>query len=199
MARLVEIISTKTAMHYILIGYDTDQTSSFKLMMWITKYGQHMVDFVQHMGLNFISFIGGELWIHNDDSTNRCNLFGEKRDCIVGVVTNEQPMRVKLLDSMGVYSDSPWEVTQIVIPPTLNYPNGMESKIPIAQFKKRGGIWRARFLRNMKTTSGTVSVLDAVQGEPLTGQEAYILLKNTSNDQVKLFQVEVAMTPNRVQ
>jgi hypothetical protein len=150
------------------------------------------------MGLNFITFLGGDIWIHNDESVDRCNLFDEKRDCIVGVVSNEQPLKIKLYDSLGVWSNDEWEVTSITIPATMNYPDGMSSRIPTAHFKKRSGVWRAKFLRNLKSSSGTESVLDAVSGEALRGQVAYMTLKNTSNDQVSLFKVEVDCSEARV-
>lgn len=196
--RVVEIVAVRTGIHYILIGFDDTSLASFKLQMWITKYGVRMVDWVQAMGLNWISFMGGDLWIHNDESVDRCNLFDEKRDCVVGVITNEQPNIVKIYDSLGVQSDHQWEVTSVTIPPTLNYPDGMESKIPTAQFKRRQGLWRAKFLRNMKSSTGTASVLDAVRGEELRGQTAYLTLKNTNNDQVKLFLIEINETSSRI-
>ena len=198
MARQIDIIALEDGMHYLLFGFDASELANFSLQIWITKYGARMVDWVQAMGLNFITFMGGDLWIHNDDSQDRCNLFGEKRDCIVGVVTNENLTEIKLLDSIGVHSDSTWEVDSITIPPTINYPDGMESKIPSNHFKKRDGVWKARFLRNMKSTSETASVIDALNGEPLRGYEAYMVLKNTSNSQVKLFQIEINMTKSRV-
>ena len=198
MSRLVEIVSSTSGKHYILIGLSGNDLSSFNLQLWITKYQVRMVDWVQSMGLSFCSFIGGDLWIHNDESVDRCNLFGEKRDCIVGVVSNELPNVVKIWDSLGVQSDSPWEVTSITIPPSLNHPQGMTSVLPTAQFKRRDGEWRARFLRNLKSASVSVSVLDAVQGEELKGSEMYLTLKNTSNNQVKLFALEFNMTKSRV-
>lgn len=198
MARQIDIISSRQGIHVIEIGLNSNELSSFKLQMWLTKYGIRMVDWVQSMGLNFISFMGGDIWIHNDDSVARCNLFGEKRDCVVGVVSNEDPLRIKVYDSLGVFSDSEWEVTSITIPPTLNYPNGMYSTIPTARFNKRDGVWKASFLRNMKSTSDTASVIDAIKGEPLRGQEAYIVLKNISDSQVKLFKIEVNATVSRV-
>jgi hypothetical protein len=198
MARLVEIISTVTGKHYVLIGYDSQELSSFKLQMWIHKTGVRMTDWCQSLGLNFCTFMGGDIWIHNDENQDRCNLFDEKRDCVVGVMANEQPGTVKIYDSMGVQSDHQWEVTSVVIPPTLNYPDGMESKIPTAQFKRRQGLWRAKFLRNMKSSSGTASTLDAIRGEELRGQTMYMTLKNTSNDQVKLFMIEVNETTSRI-
>jgi hypothetical protein len=196
-ARQVDLISTRTSTHYLLIGLDANELSSFKLMMWITKYEARVMDWAQSLGLNFITFLGGDLWIHNDDNQDRCNLFGEKRNCIVGVVSNEQPLRIKTLDSTGIYSNSAWEVVSITIPPTLNYPDGQYSKIPLEQFKKRNGVWQAKFLRNLKSSSDTESILDAIQGEQLKGQEAYMVLRNTSNEQVKLFQVVVNSTTSR--
>jgi hypothetical protein len=177
---------------------NSDEISDFKIQIWLTKYGERMVDLMQALGLNFITFMGGDLWIHNSDTQDRCNLFGEKRDCVVGVVMNEQPMTIKVLDTLDVHSNKTWEVTSITIPPTLNYPDGMESKIPESMFKKRSSIWRAKFLRNLKSSSSTNSVLDAIKGEELRGDTAYITLKNTSDDQVKLFSVTCNMSSARV-
>ena len=198
MAIQVDIVSTRQGMHALLIGMDSNELADFQIMVWLTKFHPRPVDVTQAMGLNWISFMGGDLWIHNDENQDRCNLFGEKRDCVVGVITNESPMQIKVLDSMGVHSDSTWEITSITLPATINHPDGMSSKIPSEQFKRRGGIWRAKFLRNMKSTSDTASVLEAIQGEPLRGAEAHIVMKNTSNSQVKLFEVTIEMTTSRV-
>ena len=198
MAVQIDVVSTKTGYHKLLIGLNADELCKFSIQCWITKYGVRMVDWVQAMGLNFISFMGGDILIHNDDSQDRCNLFGEKRDCVVGVVSNEEQSTIKIWDSLGIQSDSQWEIDSITIPPSLNYPDGMYSKIPTSHFKRRSGVWQANFLRNLKSASGSVSVLDAVKGEPLRGSEMYLTMRNTSNDQVKLFKLEFNMTKSRV-
>jgi hypothetical protein len=199
MSVVVSIISTRTGFHVLQIGMDSNSLADFRIQCWVTRYGARLVDCVQAMSLNFISFMGGDIWVHNDDTAGtRCNLFGEKRDCIVGVVTNENPLEIKLLNSIGVHSDQTWEITSITIPPTLNHPQGMASAIPKEQFKRRGGIWRAKFLRNLKSALDSVTLLDAIQGEQLSGAEAYIVLKNTSTNQVKLFEISVEMTTSRV-
>ena len=198
MSVVVSIIATRTDYHVLQIGLDASDLADFKIQCWITRYGARLIDLAQAMGLNFITFMGGDLWIHNDDTQDRCNLFGEKRDCIVGVVANEQPMTVKVFDSIGIQSDAQWEITSITLPPNLNYPDGQYSKLPAEHFKKRSGWWRARFLRNMKSTSSSEIALEAIHGESLRGQEMYLTLKNTSNGQVKLFQVEVDATTSRL-
>jgi hypothetical protein len=141
--------------------------------------------------------MGGDIWTHNDPNVPRATLFGEHKDVKVGIVANQNANVIKLLDSIGIHSDNAWEVESVTIPKTLNYPNGMESKIPKGRFKKRDGVWQAEFLRNTKTTSGTVSVIEAIKGEPLKGYSAYIVLKNTATTEVKLFKVDLNMTKSR--
>jgi hypothetical protein len=201
MARQIDLISSSTSSHYLLFGMNGNELVSFKMQLWITKTGAQAIDWCQALSMNFITFLGGELWIHNSDEVERCNLYGEIKDCIVGVVSNEDPTRIKLFDSLGVHSDGQWEVTEIVIPASLNYPSGMYSQIPKERFKKRDGIWKAQFLRNMKTNQSAISVIDALNGEPLRGYECYMVLKNVNNpsgEQVKLFKVEVNTSSSRV-
>jgi hypothetical protein len=196
--RQIDLISITNSVHYLLFGLDDNEMSNFSIQLWITKYGVRMTDWVQSMGLNFLSFMGGDLWVHNDETVDRCKLFGEKRDCIVGVISNEEPLKIKLYDSLEIDSTDEWEITSITIPATLNYPSGMISKLPKERFKKRDGVLRAEFLRNMITTSDTPSIIDAINGEALRGRTAYLTLKNTSNDQVKLFKVALNLTKSKV-
>lgn len=201
MSRQIDIISNSEGIHYLLFGLDDSEISSFSIMLWITHHEQRYIDWCQSTGISFITFMGGDLWIHNDDSVKRCNLFGEQKNCIIGIVTNEEPTKVKVFDSLGIHSDSQWEVTSVIIPPSLNYPQGMSSKIPKEQFKKRDGVWRAQFLRNLKTDQSTESVLNALTGEELRGNSAYLILKNVNNPtgaQVKLFKVAVNSTSTRI-
>jgi hypothetical protein len=117
------------------------------------------------------------------------------------VISNVDPTRVKLFVSLGIHSDGEWEITEVIIPATLNYPSGMYSKLPKERFKKRDGVLRAEFLRNMKTNQSTISVIDALNGEVMRGYECYMVLKNVNNpdgEQVKLFKVSVNTSSSRV-
>lgn len=198
MARQVDLISTTTGTHYLLFGLDNDSLSSFYLQLWITKTGVRMTDFVQAMGMNFCSFMNSDIWVHNDETVARCNLYGEQRDCIIGVVSNKDPLKIKLYDSLELHTDQEWEVMEITIPASLNYPDGMYSKIPKQRFKKRQGTLRAEFLRNMKTKSSTASAINALSGEPLQGHTIYMKMRNTSTSQVRLFKAQVNTTKTRV-
>ena len=197
MARQVDLVATSSGYHYILFGMNANELAGFKLQMWITKYGARAVDFMQGLSLGFISFMGGDLYIHNSNEVPRNFLFGEQKYSKVGVVANQEPNVIKLLDSIGIHSNGKWEVESVTIPATLNHPNGMYSKIPKERFKKRESVWQSEFLRNMKTSSGTISAIEAIKGEPLRGESAYIVLKNTDTEQTKLFKVELRMTGSR--
>ena len=197
MAREVQIIAESTGRHYLLFGFSANEMSSFSLQMWITHYGQRAVDWVQALSQGFCTFMGGDIWVHNSTDVPRNNLFGIQRNSKVGIVANEKADIIKFLDSIGINSDGKWEIESITIPKTLNYPNGMYSKIPKERFKKREGIWQSEFLRNMKTSSGTISAIEAIKGEPLKGNSAYLILKNTDTTECKLFKININMTSSR--
>jgi hypothetical protein len=197
MSRQVDILSTSSGEHYIEIGMNNSEIASFKLQMWITHYGRRAVDFVQSLSLSFISFMGGDVWIHNSTNVDRLNLFGEAKDCKIGIVANQNPNVIKLLDSIGIHSDGDWEVESVTIQPTVNYPNGQYSKIPLGKFKKREGVAQSAFLRNMKTSSDIALPIEAITGEPLRAESAYIVLKNSSTTETKLFKVDLRMTSSR--
>jgi hypothetical protein len=200
MSRQIDIVSTEDGKKFLMFGFDDSELATFSIQLWITKYGARSVDWLSPLGLSFISFMGGDLWVHNSDTAPRANLFGEQKDVKIGIVFNEDASRVKILDSLGVYSDTEWEVESLTIPSSLNYPSGMYSKIPSARFKKRDGVLRAEFLRNMKSSAVTASIQDAIKGEPLKGNTAYLVLKNvnnTSGEAFKLFRVEINATSLR--
>ena len=201
MAREIKIMALEDGKHFLLVGFDNNSLASFRWQLYIHKFGKRAIDWCQAIGMNFITFMAGDVWIHNSDTAPRANLFGEQKEVKMGVVINEESNSLKLLDSLGVHADGQWEVESIVIPPTLNTPNGMYSKIPKERFKKRNGVWQAEFLRNMKSTSDTASVKEAISGEPLKGYAAYMILKsvgNPSGEQVKLFKINANMTKLRM-
>jgi len=196
----IDLIATSDGAHYVCFGLNSNELSDLEVQMWITKYGLRAIDWCQSMSLGFCTFMGGDLWIHNQPESviDRCNLFGEQKDCVVGVVANEQPNIIKILDSIGIHTDGEWEVVSVTLPKVLNYPWGMSSKIPLSFFKRREGIWRAEFLRNMKTTEEAENALDLLRGEPLRGYAAYIVLKNIQTTQVRLYKVDCAMTTSNI-
>jgi len=197
MAREIQIMSTVDGSHFLLVGFNASELATFSIQMWIEKTGVRAVDWLQSMSLSFMSFMGGNVYLHNSNDVDRCNLFGEKKDCKVGIVINEQANLVKLFDSLGIHTDGEWEVESLVIPADQNHPNGMASVIPKSFFKKREGILYSEFLRNTKTSGSTIKAIEAMTGEQLRGKVAYLVLKNTSADKVELWEIDVNLTKSR--
>ena len=194
----IELIATSTGPHRAYFGLDSSTSSSYGVQMYLTKHGKQAVDWVERLSLGFVSFLRGDIWIQNSPDADRNNFFGEAKDAVVGVVVNEQPDLVKILDSIGIHTNKEWEVTSVAIPPSLNYPDGMSSKIPSARFKKREGVLKSEFLRNELSTNGTANVLDLLRGESLRGEVAILTLTNTSTDEVRLFKVEIDLTSSKI-
>jgi len=196
----IDLTATSDGAHYVCFGLDSTELSNFGVQMWITKHGKRSVDWLQSLSLGFISFMGGDVWIHNQPESivPRNNFFGEQKDMKVGIIANDTPNLVKLLDSIGIHTDGEWEVESLTIPKTLSYPSGMYSKIPKNRFKRREGMIRSEFLRNMKSSGSSDNTLDLLRGEPLHGNSAYLILKNTSTTEVRLYKVDINMTKSRI-
>ena len=194
----IELISTSDGPHKICFGLDGGELSSFGVQLYLTKYGKQAVDWVERLSLGWVSFLRGDLWIQNSPDAERNEFFTEHKDTVVGVVVNEQPDLVKILDSIGIHTNKEWTVTSVTIPESLNYPDGMSSRIPSAKFKKREGVFRSEFLRNELSTNGTANVLDLLRGEELRGEAAIIELTNTNTDEVRLFKVEIDLTSSKI-
>lgn len=197
MAREIQIMSTSSSSKYLLFGFSASELATFSIQMWIEKTGVRAVDWLQSMSLSFMSFMGGNVYLHNSNDVPRCTLFGEKKDCKVGVVFNEGGGKKKILDSIAIGTDSEWQVESLIIPPDKNYPAGMSSVIPKSFFKKREGGLYSEFLRNMKTTSSTVKAIEALSGEQLRCSNAYLVLKNTAADKVQLWEIIINATSSR--
>jgi hypothetical protein len=195
--RQVDIISTSDGAHYLEIGFDSNSLASFEMQLYITKTGKRAVDFVNALSLGYVSFMGGDIYLHNSDAVPRANFFGEQKDSKLGIVMNEQAPHTKILEAIGIFTDGEWEVESVTIQPDLNYPAGMYSKIPKSFFKKREGKLFSEFLRNMKTSTGTISAVEALNGEPLRANSAYIILKHTGGADCSLWRVDLELNKSR--
>lgn len=198
MARTITLTALTSDTYELHFGFNTDELASFKIQMWITRVGKRSIDILSQLSLGFVSFMGGNIYLHNDDSSPRLTLFGEKKDMKIGFVINEEPNVNKILESLGIRTnDENWEVESVTIPASANYPSGMYSIIPQNKFRKRNGMLYSEFMRNMKSSSDTINYLEALTGEALRGKTAYVVLKNTNTDTVELWSLDIEMTKSR--
>ena len=195
--RQIDLVSATDGIHHLEFGFNANELSTFSIRLWITHYGGRAIDYLQALSLNYCSFMGGDLWVHNSNDVPRANFFGDQKDVKLGIGINEKPEVTKILDSLGIYTDGAWSVESLTISPDLNYPNGMYSVIPQNIFKKREGVLYAEFLRNMKTSGSTIKAIEALTGEPLRGNCAYMVLKHTGGADCQIWRIDINATSSR--
>lgn len=169
-----------------------------KKKRWECTVDLTQADLLRATSRDLISFIGEDLYIHNDN-VNRGYFYDGYNALQLNLIMNERPEFTKVLDSIGLNTNNDdWVVTAIEIPPTPQYPNGQSSRIPNAIFTKRENGMYAEFLRNMKTSSTTESLLELREGEELRGQTATITLENSATTEVVLYDVVINMSPSKI-
>ena len=195
--REIEIVATEDGIHWLLFGFNAGEMSGFSMQLYIEHFGKRSIDFLQALSLGYMSFMGGDIWKHNSDEVPRANFFGEQKDAKIGIAINEKPEVVKILDSLGIHTDGTWEVESVVVAPSLNHPSGMYSVVPRSLFKKREGVLYSEFLRNMKTSGSTIKAIEAITGEELRSNAAYMILKHTGGDNIQIWKLDINMTSSR--
>ena len=163
---------------------------------WVSFYdhkdtdGNWLDGYMAYKG-RFFAFLSGAIYEMNSTSANRATFFDKKHDVDVDFVINAVANEVKVFNSIVLHSDGEWTGEDIEIPSSLNYPNGMVSKIPSTEWHEREGKYHAAFLRNMKTRSASATALDLRSGEPLRGETMYVQLTNTDISKKRLLKVDV--------
>ena len=120
MAQEVQLQSTSSGVHYILFGLDEDAVASFAIQIYLEKFGARIVEWFETLGIGFVSFLGADIWIHNSDEVERNNFYDEQKYSEIGIIINEEPHLVKILDSLSINTSGnatigQWEITQIII------------------------------------------------------------------------------------
>ncbi len=139
------------------------------------------------IGQTLISFIQGQLWLHNDNVL-RNRFYGVDRDWEINVVINKEwnldkSFKVIIIDSAGT-----WACEEIIIPENGSR-SEMFSRIKSGRFKGVKGKQIAKFAKNMKSSTGTAD--DLLNGNDLVGLIMKIKLVNTQQTEVILSNVEV--------
>jgi L-rhamnose mutarotase len=166
-------------------------------VFWLPSVSQTVMPKMAPGVAEFCSVIGEDLYIHNDSATYN-NFWGVQYDSKLKVVGNVAPNVVKEFLAMAIHTNKPWDVEQILIPATINYPDGMESEIPEGRFEEDEGVLRSDYLCNMKTTSSSTSILDLLNGDNLRGYIIEHTLVNDDTTEVYLFKVDVSSLPSKM-
>jgi hypothetical protein len=133
----------------------------------------------------------GKLYKENSDTVDRCNLYGVQQEFYVKFTTHGAVNIMKIFNALGIHSDDVWEVESIEGDAGISYPNGVYSIIPASNFIREENVYKADFLRNMKTRSSVATNYDLINGDELRHYTLRIKLTNDNTNKVELFKVNI--------
>ncbi|MBN2841451.1 MAG: hypothetical protein JXM68_00075, partial [Sedimentisphaerales bacterium] len=142
-------------------------------------------------GSRFFSWLdeSANVWAHSDDLATPLEIYGQAKTAYVSVWGNAQPNMIKVFDSISLHTDSALWAGLVYIPESINHPDGMESALPQASFKRREGVLHAPYLFNALTADGTFRPEYLYRGESLRGYIIHNLLYTSA--EARLFKVDV--------
>lgn len=166
---------------------------SEKSNKWVSFYS-YIPDNAFSLYTNLYSFYQGRAYVHEHNSSDRCNFYGVQYPSTVIFSTNQQPSITKTFSSIN------YQANQLLITPAsgINTANGQISELITEDFLQQTlvdgsitineyqteGIYDANFLRDM--------TVDINNGEFLQGNWLTIGLQTTSpSTPLKLFSTEI--------
>lgn len=169
---------------------------STKRERWETRLDYYPEFMVALGGIRSFGFKDGQMWEANTNSVC-CNFFGTQYKGVIQIVVNPFPGAIKDWYALREKSNSVWAVSEVYIPPTSRYPNGMKSRITKNNFRNFEGDWWAQFFKDMTDPSFT-NTLEALQrGRELKGDVLVIALENVETEQAYINEIDINFTPSQ--
>lgn len=155
----------------------------------------YIPEYVCSNALVFVSFKNGQIYTHNTNDT-RNNFYGVQYDSKISVVSNVEPSRVKVFDSVWERSTKLFScptLGDINLPATGNYLE-MQSRLLPNLFVAKEGQYYAFFLRNGLTVN-KASIAEALQtGDKLRGQALKMIMTNSDTTELTLYEIIINST-----
>jgi len=161
------------------------------------RWKSRMSYFPEYYGSNalvFVSFMDGKLYEHNRVDAPRCNYYGNQHSMKVKLVSNKDYPKIKVYTSIAVYADKTFSspvLGDISIEPSVNYPNGMESRLVEGKWRWKEGVLYAQYLRDGLTPNFPTVDEAIMGGRKLRGETLVQQLENTDTDEATLYSVIV--------
>jgi hypothetical protein len=188
----VTVTDDVTLTFYINVnGSDSFTSGDYVDANWLLTIYENGVPILGSTPSEIYSMIGEDIYLHNDSST-RCYFWNAQNTYTARIYGGLQyPNAIKTFDAIAIHSNASWDVEDIQIPATVNYPNGMQSEIPEGHFEEDEGVFRSDYLCNMKTTSDTANVPDLLNGDTLRGYTIYNDLVGDETTEHNLYKVDI--------
>lgn len=117
-------------------------------------------------------------------------------------VFNDQPSLIKRLLAIGLKTNVAWDITNILISPTTNYPDGMVSEIPAEDFEPKEEYLWAAYLNDKNSVTLFIPDLDTeekalINGRNLLGSSATHTLKYTNDESIQAVIMSIHIVSTR--
>lgn len=166
---------------------------------WKTK-ASYLPESYGSNALVTLMFKDGELWEANSNQL-RNNFFGVQYPSDVTFVSNTDYPKSKIFNAVAVYSNKTWaspELGDITIPSSINYPQGMSSRLSFDKFRWKEGISYSNYLRDALTPNIASQQLALINGRRLRGEALVQRIENIDTEEVVLYSVIVHSTPSEM-
>jgi hypothetical protein len=165
---------------------------------WIT-----LVDYTpmwaETLGVVNVSWdINSQTYSHNDGP--ELNFYGLTKTQLIDFVMNESAITIKRLLTMGIRSNSVFNVDSVTTPVSGSYP-AMNSEIPSALFKLKEGYYWSAYLRDKTNVNLSDPYLRTIElalqnGRQLRGYVFEHVISQNSTSKVVLFSIKTTYVPS---
>lgn len=161
---------------------------SEKVKKWVSFYSFYPEYYSTIMN-SLVSVKDKSLWRHMD-TMSRNLFYGEYHNSSITIVGNESNDLPKTHQNLGLSSSEEWSMTCIT-------PEGKQSKLDIANFTDRDGVYYADFLRDELSPADNLKAgqTPLLHGEKMIGETIEITLTNGGSDRVVLDAVYIGYSP----
>lgn len=158
-----------------------------------TTFYTYNTEQLEDIGQQLISFKNGELYLHNK-TTNYNEFYGVDYPQKITIVGNKNPKFNKIFTNTAIRTNGEWNVPEMRILPTLNYPIGMKSRLKKAKFVNKEGVQYASFMNDMTDPRYATPTEALINGRPLRGECVEIDYQNESTDKCVTLMFTIGMT-----
>jgi hypothetical protein len=158
-----------------------------------TTFYTYNTEQLEDIGQQLISFKNGELYLHNK-TTNYNEFYGVDYPQKITIVGNKNPKFNKIFTNTAIRTNGEWNVPEMRILPTLNYPIGMKSRLKKAKFVNKEGVQYASFMNDMTDPRYATTSEALINGRPLRGECVEIDYQNESTDKCVTLMFTIGMT-----
>lgn len=149
-----------------------------------------------------VSFVNGELWLHDSDEVPRNNFYGVQYVSQVKVTFNKDFQKVKVYKhlsqcpgegqiDLAQRNNLLWYCPEIKCGPTQTRPNGFLSELKRGNFKHTYGNYHAEIKRNKLSPAFTDQLKALINGDFMQGETCTVTFENDSPKKVALFSVGI--------